>query len=128
MCEIYHATQNQKGKQGILTAYVAGDLAYAVSRMSDKERIDNLKHALHPIFGRIKGIEEQHVYYWGDDPYTRGAYSIDPPSHAVNRRHILASPHHRVEFAGEHLATLQGYMEGAVETGLNAAYKCMTRQ
>lgn len=128
MCEVFHATQNQGGKQGILTGYVAGDLAYAVSRMDDKERMYCLRQALFPIFGKVKGIEEQYMYYWGDDPYTRGAYSIDQPSYAIHRRELLCSPHLRVEFAGEHLSTMQGYMEGAVETGIQAAHRCLTRR
>jgi monoamine oxidase len=36
-------------------------------------------------------------------------------------RPILAQPHGKVLFAGEHLAEWQGFMEGAVVTGEAAA-------
>lgn len=128
MSEIYHATQSQEGEQGVLCCYISGDISQPVSRMDDRERIAILKQALQPIFGDVKGIEQQYIYNWSDDMFAKGAYSIDQPSTALNRRETLQSTFGKIEFAGEHLAINQGYMDGAIDTGIIAAQKCLMRK
>jgi len=53
--------------------------------------------------------------------YAGGAYAFYRPGQWFTVRPLLARPHGRVHFAGEHLADWQGFMEGAVDTGLAAA-------
>jgi monoamine oxidase len=60
-------------------------------------------------------------YAWQRDPYTRGAYALYRPGQWFTVRPILQQPHDRVLFAGEHLADWQGFMEGAVNSGEEAA-------
>ena len=58
---------------------------------------------------------------WEHDPWARGGYAFfDPQFHPADRA-WLAHPFARVFFAGEHTSLRwQGYMNGAVETGLRA--------
>jgi monoamine oxidase len=59
---------------------------------------------------------------WEDDPWARGAYAVFDASFPSSKRPLLALPWKRVFFAGEHTSTTwQGYMNGAVESGLRAA-------
>jgi monoamine oxidase len=58
---------------------------------------------------------------WQDDRYTRGAYAFYRPGQWFTVRPLLHRPHRKVYFAGEHVAEEQGFMEGAVITGKNAA-------
>ena len=60
-------------------------------------------------------------YAWQRDPYTQGAYALYRPGQWFTLRPILQRPHGKVLFAGEHLADWQGFMEGAVVTGEEAA-------
>jgi monoamine oxidase len=56
---------------------------------------------------------------WSDDPWARGAYSVQPPG---GHDPALAQPHGRLVLAGEHTAgPLAGLMEGALASGVRAA-------
>ena len=59
---------------------------------------------------------------WENDPWARGAYAFFASSFPPSVRRMLAVPWRRVFFGGEHTSiTWQGYMNGAVESGLRAA-------
>jgi monoamine oxidase len=63
-----------------------------------------------------------HSFTWDDDPWARGAYAFFDSSFLPSSRPLLRLPWRRVFFAGEHTSvTWQGYMNGAVESGLRAA-------
>jgi monoamine oxidase len=56
---------------------------------------------------------------WDDDEWARGAYSVTAPAPALE---LLAHPHGRIAFAGEHLgAEMSALMEGAIRSGRAAA-------
>jgi monoamine oxidase len=58
---------------------------------------------------------------WEDESWSRGAYAYFDPSFDPELRAWLARPHGRIVFAGEHTSVRwQGYMNGAVESGLRA--------
>jgi monoamine oxidase len=58
---------------------------------------------------------------WQSDHYTKGAYAFYRPGQWFTIRKILAKRFGRIYFAGEHIADAQGFMEGAVQTGQQAA-------
>src|SRR5258708_7021091 len=59
---------------------------------------------------------------WDADPWARGGYAYFDPSFDPLWRAWLARPAGRIVFAGEHTSIkYQGYMNGAIETGLRAA-------
>jgi monoamine oxidase len=59
---------------------------------------------------------------WEDNPYVRGSYAHQSPSYDPALVPWLSAPAGRVAFAGEHTSVSgQGYMEGAVMSGLRAA-------
>ena len=60
-------------------------------------------------------------YAWQRDEFTHGAYALYRPGQWFGLRPIIARPHGKVLFAGEHIADWQGFMEGAIETGESAA-------
>jgi monoamine oxidase len=118
----FHSTQNQPGKQGILTSYAIGEKADVLASQSDARRmsiITNDLTAFEPNAPKLaKGIAS---YAWQRDKFTDGAYALYKPGQWFGIRPILQRPHGKVLFAGEHLADWQGFMEGAVETGEAAA-------
>lgn len=127
---IYHATQNQKGKKGILTAYTVGDRSYVLSNMTDETKKNEILQVLKAPFGDVSDYaEDVFSYYWGDDKYTKGAYALFGSNQDESFQERLMKPFHNVYFAGEHVSTVQGFMEGAVESGehvasaLNKVYK-----
>jgi monoamine oxidase len=59
---------------------------------------------------------------WELEPWSHGGYAFFDTKYVPANRYWLARPFGRVFFAGEHTSLRwQGYMNGAVETGLRAA-------
>lgn len=121
----YHATKNQASKKGVLISYTIGDKAAVVANSSDELKINTVQHTLQPFFGDVKSLlERQANYYWGNDAYSMGAYALYGAGQWFRVRPILARSFIHTHFAGEHLADWQGFMEGAINTGEEAAAKC----
>ena len=119
---IYHGSKDQKSTKGVLISYAAGDKGDVISKQNDAGRAVLMQQALLPVFGNIRPVMEKQLnYYWGDDEYSKGAYSIYRPGQWFRLRPVLQKPFINTYFAGEHIADLQASMEGAVVTGENAA-------
>lgn len=118
----FHSTQNQPGREGILTAYAIGEKADVLASQDDTRRMNVITRDLHDFNDDAprlaKGIAS---YAWQRDEYTEGAYALYRPGQWFGVRPVLARPHLKVLFAGEHIADWQGFMEGAIETGESAA-------
>lgn len=122
----FHSTKLQEGKKGILTSYTVGDKAYLISKMNNDQKIRAITDGLKSGFGDVnKYVEGIVTYYWGNDSHTQGAYAIYDTKQWFNLRPALLEPHKNIHFAGEHLADWQGFMEGAIETGFDAAEKVL---
>ncbi len=118
----FHSTQNQVGEEGILTAYAIGEKADVLSSQSDERRMQIITRDLIDFDKNApnltKGIA---TYSWQRDEINDGAYALYRPGQWFTIRPILAKPHGKVLFAGEHIADWQGFMEGAINTGEEAA-------
>ena len=118
----YHATKNQNSEQGALISYAVGDKAAVIAAQSKSFRAEMVNQTLSPHFGDVSGlINDQISYYWGNDPYSYGAYAIYDTGQWFTTRKVLKRRFMNTFFAGEHLADWQGFMEGAVNTGEEAA-------
>jgi monoamine oxidase len=118
----FHSTQNQPGVRGILTAYAIGEKADILASQSDERRMSMIAGDLTDFNSKAPelalGIAS---YSWQRDEFSEGAYAVYRPGQWFSIRPLLARPHGKVLFAGEHLADWQGFMEGAIETGEAAA-------
>ena len=122
----FHSTKNQEGNKGILTSYAVGDRAYVLSKMNEQKKINEICKALKPAFGDVEKYAQHAVnYYWGADAYTQGAYAIYNKHQWLDVRETLNKNVGPVYFAGEHLADWQGFMEGAINSGEDAADKIL---
>jgi monoamine oxidase len=118
----FHSTQNQPGPEGILCSYAVGEKADLLASQSDERRMKIITRDIvdfdEDAPKLAKGIAS---YAWQRDEYTQGAYALYRPGQWFGVRPIIARPHGKVLFAGEHIADWQGFMEGAIETGEAAA-------
>ncbi|MCU0404117.1 MAG: FAD-dependent oxidoreductase [Chitinophagaceae bacterium] len=122
----YHATKNQSSRKGILISYTTGDKAAVVGANSkdDEWNARMVADGLRPAFGDISNkMEKQWNYYWGNDAISQGAYALYKPGQWFTVMPKLKEPFLHTLFAGEHLADWQGFMEGAIVTGEEAAAK-----
>jgi monoamine oxidase len=122
---IFDSSLYQPQPYGILCSYAIGDKADDLKALLDADP-NKLKQVIERdlmmIFPGVKlnavAIKAQP---WQTDEYTQGAYAFYRPGQWFGIRATLQEPHMRVYFAGEHLAEEQGFMEGAVVTGEDAA-------
>lgn len=118
----FHSTQRQPGSGGILCAYAVGDKADVLAACGDANRTETIARDLAPLDSRAPALARGIASYaWQRDEFTRGAYAFYRPGQWFTVRPALQKPHRKVLFAGEHLADWQGFMEGAVVTGEDAA-------
>jgi monoamine oxidase len=118
----FHSSKNQPGPEGILTSYAVGEKADVLAAQDDRRRTEIITRDLLPVDNRAPALAKGLASYaWQRDPYTQGAYALYRPGQWFTTRLILQKPHGKVLFAGEHLADWQGFMEGALVTGEDAA-------
>ena len=66
---------------------------------------------------------------WEDAPWARGGYAFLDPGFDPALRPVLARPAGWLVFAGEHTSQeWQGYMNGAVDSGIRAARELLKPQ
>jgi len=118
----FHSTKNQPGTEGILCSYAIGEKADVLASQDDGRRLEIVTRDLVPFNPRGPELARAITSYaWQRDQFTQGAYALYRPGQWFGVRPILQRPHGKVIFAGEHLADWQGFMEGAVVTGEDAA-------
>jgi monoamine oxidase len=118
----FHTTQNQKSSKGILTSYAIGEKAQMLQSMTKENREMFTCQSFPNEFGNVKSkLISSSGYYWGNDVFSMGAYAIYGKGQWYTLRPALQKPFQNIHFAGEHLAEWQGFMEGAINSGEDAA-------
>jgi monoamine oxidase len=118
----WHATSHIENEHGILTAYTGGAPAGKLAALSDEERIRLAVAEVEKVFpGSSELIEHTATVAWPNELYTRGSYMALAPGEVTAHWHTLFEPAGRLFFAGEHATAIQGFMEGALESGQRAA-------
>lgn len=100
-----------RGQLGRRWAAMGGDAAMANTIAA----IETLRPAAK---GQLKAL---HYQAWADDPLAGGAWAIHAPGQPRRLGPVLALPHGRVFFAGEHCSPDQRGMEAAASSGYAAA-------
>jgi monoamine oxidase len=119
---VWDGSEDQHDRRGILTLLAGGNASDATKAMLKASGAQQLlQHLKFFGIGRAKLIATQSIS-WEDDPWARGAYAYFDPSFPPSARRLLRLPWRRVFFGGEHTSSKwQGYMNGAVASGLRAA-------
>jgi monoamine oxidase len=119
---VWDSSEEERGPRGILSLLAGGGASDATKAMLAAGGAEALAGQLGFFgLGRARLIASRTIS-WEDDPWARGGYAFFDSSFPPSARRLLALPWKRVFFAGEHTSsTWQGYMNGAVESGLRAA-------
>jgi monoamine oxidase len=118
----WHATSHVEDPHGILTVYTGGAPGADFAALSDAERIECAVGEIEKLFpGSAELVERTATVAWPNEPYTRGSYAAFAPGQVTAHWQTLFEPAGRLFFAGEHATPIQGFMEGAVESGQRAA-------
>ncbi len=121
--QIWHPTHDQPGPRGILLSYTLGDQGREITMMSDDtQRIRFIRRHFEKV---LPGLEENFeggaTKVWENDPWARGAAAFPAPGQMMTLIPHTAPAEGRIHFAGEHTSPWNGWMQGAIESGLRAA-------
>lgn len=119
---IWDGNEEQPGRAGILTLLAGGSASTETQKLVAERGIEGLAQSLDWLGAAGTQVLASRVVSWENDPWARGGYAYFDPAYDPMLRSWLARPHGRILFAGEHTSfQWQGYMNGAVESGLRAA-------
>ncbi len=114
---------------GVLTASYNYHLnATRVGNMQPDLRYELIKENVEEVHGLPRGfldsiVEDHKTVVWDNEPYIRGAFAQALPGQKELFSYEMLKPelNERIFFAGEHVSTKHGWMQGALYTGMMAA-------
>jgi monoamine oxidase len=119
---VWDANEQQKGRPGILCLMAGGMASQATRKLLSIGGAADLLRELEWLGGTRTNLVTMHSVAWEENPWVQGGYAVFGPTYDPVLRACLARPCGRILFAGEHTSLRwQGYMNGAVESGLRAA-------
>lgn len=125
---VWDGNEHQKGPHGVLSFLAGGGASATLQQTLQRDGPGGVAARL-GWMGRPAKVVRSHAYAWEDDPWCKGGYAYFDPGFDPLARAWLARPFGRVVFAGEHTSIrFQGYMNGAVETGMRAAAEISASQ
>jgi monoamine oxidase len=118
---IWDGNEQQKGRGAILSFLAGGEASRQLQQILDADGSAGVVSRL-AWLGRPSPLLASRTVVWDTDPWAKGGYAFFDPQFDPLWRDWLARPAGRVVFAGEHTSVRwQGYVNGAVESGLRAA-------
>lgn len=116
-------------KPGVLTAsYNLGLDSVRLSNQNKKRRFQLIKRNVEEVHGLPSGyldalVNSHKTVHWNGEQWARGAFAMSDPGQKVNFLYSMLQPEYnnRIFFAGEHVSTKQGWIQGALFTGKAAA-------
>lgn len=118
---VWDGNEHQPGREGILSFLAGGHASVA---LQDILRAEGERGVIRRVewLGKPGTLIAAQSVVWDHDPWARGGYAYFDPAFDPKWRAWLSRPAGRIVFAGEHTSIKsQGFMNGAVETGLRAA-------
>jgi monoamine oxidase len=120
--EIWHPTFDQPGPRGLLASYMFFDVGQRVGAMSEDQRLEFVVREMEKVHpGLTDNLEGHYSKVWPADPWARAATALPSPGQMTTICIGIERPEGRIHFAGEHTSTYQGWMQGALQSGLRAA-------
>jgi monoamine oxidase len=99
-----------------------------VGNMEESLRYELIKENVEEVHGLPRGfldsiVKDHKTVVWDNQPYNRGAFAMALPGQKKLFAYEMLKPefNQRIYFAGEHLSTKHGWMQGALYTGKEAA-------
>lgn len=109
-------------------AFLSGIASRPVRQLDDAGTIRYVQSVLERARPAMRGaVEPIGVMNWSRHPWSRGTFSYRRPGQIARYGNVLADPHGRLHFAGEHTAVLLPGLEGAMESGERAALEVLER-
>ncbi|XP_065903274.1 L-amino acid oxidase-like isoform X2 [Dysidea avara] len=117
-------TAHPKSNRGILMCYTWKAEALAFAAFQPHIAIQEAVRQVEEIHPQIRDqFEVGAVQAWTNDPSAQGAYALLKPYQYKNVRTLMVKPCLNMYFAGDGISFAAGWIQGALESGLRAAYQ-----
>jgi len=109
-----------------LMAWGRGHLADKLDAMGDEVAMARVLEDYETIRPAAKGkLEVAGIKSWQSDPFAAGDWAVWSPGTVTTMVKAIMEPTSRLHFCGEHTATSNRGMEGAMESGERAAFEVL---
>jgi monoamine oxidase len=110
-------------RRGVLLAsYTWGQDALQWGAMDEETRLEEALDDVARIHPRIREVYEGGASYaWYGDRWARGAFALFAPGQQSALQADILRPEGRILFAGEHCSLYHAWIQGSLESGLEAA-------
>jgi monoamine oxidase len=116
-------TEDQKGILMVYTWKSEALLWGALTKdMAIRLAVDQVDE-LHPGMNTKELFEVGSVEAWASDPTTLGGFAILRPREYLSVLYLMQNSWRNIYFAGEGISFASGWIQGALESGLRAAYQ-----
>ncbi|ARI79214.1 amine oxidase [Halobacillus mangrovi] len=115
----------EAGPGVMLGSYSWAQNANLWNSLPNDERIREALQGLSRIYGNqvYKYFSKGTSYSWSQNQFSAGCFTLFAPNQASDFSDALYSPEGRIHFAGEHTSPFHGWVEGAIESAIRAAYE-----
>lgn len=122
---VYYPEHGRETGRGVLLAsYTWGEDAQRWGSLSPHDRLEQALENVAQIHPQVLDeFEGGASMMWHDDEYACSAFALfDPGQQTLLHDHLVTSEG-RIHFAGEHVSLYHAWIQGAIESGLRAAYE-----
>jgi monoamine oxidase len=117
-----HAPEDGDPRGVLLASYTWGQDAARWGALNREDRIELAIRDVAKIHPEIREeCEGGDSYSWYDDRYAVGAFALFEPGQETSLQPHIVQPEGRVHFAGEHCSLWHAWIQGALESGIDAA-------
>ncbi|XKF67563.1 flavin monoamine oxidase family protein [Virgibacillus necropolis] len=119
----------EAGPGVMLASYSWGNNALLWNSLDEEGRIREALSGLYKIYGEqvYREYIQGATFSWSQNQFSAGCFTLFAPNQASDFGEALYLPEGRVHFAGEHTSSFHGWVEGAIESGIRAAYEVNNR-
>lgn len=122
---LYYPEHGRETGRGVLLAsYTWSDDAQRWASLPPRDRLEQAIENIAQIHPQIlQDYEGGASWSWHDDPHAGGAFAMFEPGQQTRLYADIIRPEGRIHFAGEHASLEHAWIQGAIESGLRAAFE-----
>ncbi|TGB05417.1 flavin monoamine oxidase family protein [Halobacillus salinus] len=119
----------EPGPGVMLGSYSWAQNADLWNSLPSDERIREALQGLSRIYGDqvYREFSKGASYSWSQNQFSAGCFTLFAPNQASDFADDIYLPEGRIHFAGEHTSPFHGWVEGALESAIRAAYEINNR-
>ncbi|MGE5139994.1 MAG: flavin monoamine oxidase family protein, partial [Rudaea sp.] len=114
----------ETGRGVLLASYTWSEDAERWGSLSPNDRIEQAVEDVAKIHPQIlQEVEGGASIMWHDDEFAAGAFALFEPEQQTRLYQDIIAPEGRIHIAGEHASLGHAWIQGAIESGLRAAWE-----